>query len=553
MEPKPDQIDQYSYYDYKPAFGTVASEMMLPSWVPNDDKRRLQAYMLLAAYTRNTSRSWLDSGLSDAIKSARREYGDPATIIDSVVSSVLGDSQDIWVEKAVGEFDPDPDAVAQLDLLKEWAEKENFMMKVIEGEHVASELGDVVYVLGWDIEKNRPRLRVYDPGFYFPVLEEDSGEYPETVHIAYEFEREIDGKEVKFIRRITWSLEVPDDIEEFPPLNLPWNEEPTYKQCFYSDGEWRLDNMKHGLVDLDDTAAVWASYKVPLGYDFIPVVHVPNNVAEQVHFGTSSLARVLQILDDVVSTDTDLQAASATTGTPPIAISGAAVPTDTDGNITSYGPGTVLKTGDGTATVIDTSRSLDALLKYDEHLLSRLSVNSRIPESLLGRVKPNEVPSGIALTLSFTPHMNLIKEMRMVRKVKYRLLLRFVSRMYWLAGGLASVNKAELVFGSFLPADKQEASTLVNQLYRAEGKPMISLETAVEVLVQAGFPIEDAANEVRRIQEEDFGTANELYDATGDINLVLERLGIDSQIIGAAPVEDVGLPIEEGIPGEELQ
>jgi len=538
VKPRPEQIDQYSYFDYKPAYDTTGSVQLLPSWVPNDDQRRLQAYMMLAAYSRNNSRAWLDSNLSDEIKNSRREYGDPATIIDSIVSSVIGESQKIWVEGAIGEFEPVPDAVEQQDILEEWAEKENLLMKIIEGEHITSQLGDVVYVLGWDNEKGRPRLRVYDPGFYFPVIDEDGGEFPEKVFIAYEFDREIDGKEVKHIRRISWELR--DDFDQ-EPIQYPWNDKPSYKRCFMSDGEWRADNMKHGLVDLDESAAVWRLYEVELGFDFIPVVHLPNNIAEQEHFGTSSLARIMQILDDVASTDTDLQAASATTGTPPIAISGAAVPSDSDGNITTYGPGTVLKTGDGTATVIDTSRSLDALLKYDESLLSRLSINSRVPESLLGRVKPNEVPSGIALTLSFTPHANLVKEMRLVREVKYQLLLRFVSRMYQVDGQLSGeIQKAKLVFGSFLPADRSEASTLVTQLYRTD-KPIISLETAIEILVGAGFPIEDAVNELLRIQTEDFGTANEMLDATGDVNLVLARLGLTGLTGGPAPVEEVDI------------
>ncbi|WP_141662962.1 hypothetical protein [Streptomyces sp. Wb2n-11] len=58
--------------------------------------------------------------------------------------------------------------------------------------------------------------------------------------------------------------------------------------------------------------------------DFIPVIHVPNTVppAEE-HWGQSSLAKVLQVFDELAGSDTDSARASATTGLPMLAISGA--------------------------------------------------------------------------------------------------------------------------------------------------------------------------------------------------------------------------------------
>lgn len=553
MRAKPDLIDQWSFYDYKPAMSEFASNRMVPGWIPTEDRRRQLAYMLLSGYVHNNSRAWMPYEIDEEEVNSRREYGDAATLIDSIVSSVLGEEQKILVDGAVDE-PVIPSAVDQQILLEQWAEDERLLTKMLEAEHTASELGDAVYVLGWDDKRGRPRLRVYDPGFYFPVLEDDPDEYPKTVHLCWEFDKEIasnPNNTERWLRRITWRM-VPVE-----PIVLPWNYGIEADElCFMSDGEWKLEDIKEGgFYDLDERRAVWNIPEVNTLLDFIPVVHLPNTVAEQEHFGTSSLARIVQILDDLVSTDTDLQASSATTGSPPLAITGTAIPTDDQGRISTYGPGTVLETGDGNATMIDTSGSLKGLLEYDDHLLSRLSINSRVPEALLGRVKPNEVPSGIALTLSFTPHANLVKEMRLVRRQKYTLLLKMVTRMFMNAGVVTEYNPVKLFFGSFLPADKQEASTIVTQLLRPE-KPLISLQTAVEMLVRAGFPIEDAQLEIQRILSEDFESANRLLDATGDPNLVYERLNIGAAV-GAAlsgnladtvqGIEEEGLP-EGAIP-----
>jgi hypothetical protein len=107
--------------------------------------------------------------------------------------------------------------------------------------------------------------------------------------------------------------------------------------------------------------------------------------------------------------------------------------------------------------------------------------------------------------------------------------------MYMQAGLLTEIHEANIFFGSFLPADKQEASTLVTQLLRQD-RPLISLQTALELMIKAGFPIDDIQSEIRRINSEDFSGANSLLDATGDSGLVFQRLGVQSSLqTGATP------------------
>lgn len=517
--------DKYSFYDFKPKF--AASTRVVPAWV-GDHARRLKAYALLTAYLKNKARSWLPDD-PNVDKKDRREYGDAATLVEQIYSSLIGDDQSLVTPDAeLPEDEREEAAVAQHELILAWMEQENFLLKMLQTEWNACSLGDGTYVLGWDDKRKRPRLRVYEPDAYFPVLRDEDEGYPKKVHVAYEFEEKDESTGVvhKWLRKMTWSLE-PVEPGDGSTKILPWNDSPHEETCWYEKGIW---DVTQGGVDVNALTPKakgfkWEVEPKNLDQDYIPVLHIPNTPSETEHYGDSSLALVMQLLDDIVSTDTDLQASSATTGTPPIAVAGASLPKDEEGKIASYGPGTVWETGDGTATMIDTSSSLDALLKLQDANLKRLSVNSKVPESLLGRVKPNEVPSGITITLSFTPHSGMIKRMRMVRDPKYRLLFRFVCRMYMQDGQLDDIYPCYLRFGSFLPSDKKETVDLIRQLLTGD-RPAISLATAVRMLVEAGFPIEDAAAEVEAILLEDFASAQALLDATGDVNAVRERLNM---------------------------
>jgi hypothetical protein len=511
----PKTLDNWSNLDYKQRFWyLMISPIAIPLWVGEDNQRRLRAYTLLESYYSNSSRVWLEMTTTD-IPGDRREYGDSFVLVETAMTSLIGDTQKIVVEGSLSSESPeDPAAVLQAQL-DEWAELEKFYMKVIESERQSVKLGDSVYVLGYDPKKKRPRMNVYDPGFYFPVFEEMEGrsaeDFPRKVHIAYEFKKVDErGEETYFVRVITWEL-----IEVETAYTPQYATEATNENVTYFDRIYDVGDMGPDLNFFTGPPKEVLTELTFLNIDFIPVVHIPNTVALQNHFGRSVLAPVLQIIDDIQSTDTDLQASSATTGSPPIVVTGKTGARDT----VTYGPGSVFYVGDGDATMIDTSTSLDALLKLEDALLKRLSINSRTPEALLGRVKPNEVPSGIALTLSFTPHISMVNEMRLVRKQKYCLLLKFISRYM----GNKDGTEIYLHFGSFLPAEKQEAMTMVVQLLSAKA---ISLETAIQMLMEAGVPIENWVEEITRIHSQDVGTAIQLMGITGDPNTALDYLGM---------------------------
>lgn len=541
------QIDCWSFFDYKDHFRNadhIQNGARLPSWVPFHHRRRLRAYEMLDSFYKSAARRWANT--TEEEKRDRREYGDPFLIVEAVVSSVLGDDPKIQVDGVLLNDSEEEQGFPKAcqELLKTWADKESFFLRLRENERNAVKLGDGVLVIGWDDKKKRPRFRVYDPASYFPVEDPISDEdYPEKVHIAYEFEEtDENGKRESWIRRITWEL------RDCPEYEVPWSTEKVAETCFYSDMKWRMGDAKalSGLEDLsgDNGFSNIEQDEVDLGIDFIPVVHIPNMATEGYAWGVSVLAPIMQLLDDISSTDTDLQNASQLTGSPVLGIGGAQAPKDEQGNVKNYGPGTVYETGEGKLDYLDTSHSLDALLKLQKELRDTMSVNARTPSTLLGRVDPGKVQAGVILTLSFAPHTTMVREMRDIRKAKERLALRFVLRMYQKDGQLekGEIPTANVTPGSFLPADKMEIGNILGVLVPAK---VISRETAIQMCIQAGYPIEDIAAEIKRIQKADFSGADDLFTATNDTELVRQYLQVGPAPAATTAAEQQALQNEQ--------
>jgi hypothetical protein len=584
-------IHAWSWLNYKPVYSDslgMPNRRAFPEsvamWVPAEDERRLAAYKLLAAYDQNQAAELAAVG-GDIHARDKREYGDPSMFVDTLVAHVLGREQHITVpgaEDDTDDGDPDPEAATAArvqELLRDWAEAEQLPMRQQQCERKAVALGDGVYRLAWEPSKNRPTLRVTDPGFYFPVLPEDgdAGEYPTRVHFAWELPEDPKRGLKARLRRITYELdwirpatapgvdkngravraplpaplpEGADEAEVPPPPLTPgdtlnpesgaisrmyaWNDVPSYVTCYLTDATWQIGDLK-GPVDVDSLPLDLATFAtrsdgevldhLDLMLDFVPVVHQPNTVppAEE-HWGQSSLAKVLQVFDELAGSDTDSARASATTGSPIIAISGVTDPR----REYQVAPGALFTLGEnGRLTHVDTSSALAELRNHVHDLKDRAANTARLPAVALGTMDPSKVPSGYALQLSLGPLDSLIGGMRLARDHKDALLLKFAQRLY-LAGqhpdwvGLP-VLPAKLVRGPYTPTDK---AAVLEQVTTGVDK-VLSLETCIRMLVEAGFPIDDAAEEVKRIQSGQFEKAKALADATGDTGAVGDFLGLD--------------------------
>lgn len=451
-----------------------------------------------------------------------------------------------------GDENASPEALAASDVqqrLRSWAAAELFPLRMQAAERKAVLLGDAVYLLAWDPQKGRVRLRTYDPGFYFPVLEEDAdpGDYPQRVHLAWEIPEDPQHGTKARVRRITYELgpivaAAPGALEDgsagrglvtqctsgrlLEPGDLsaaddravvrtyPWApDRPTGITCYLTDAEWFLDDLRHGQ-SLDDLPMERARFRtrsdgevlhrLDLRIDFLPLVHISNTVADGEHFGQSTLATVMQVLDELAETDTDSARASATTGAPIIGLAGARAEAD---RVTgrprplAVSPGTTFQLADGgRMDVLDTSGQLAELRSRVEEIRDRAAVNARLPAVSLGTVDPSAVPSGYALQLSLGPLDSLVDAMRLARAHKYALLFKLVQRIHqagqaegWATGPTPPVR---LVFGPHTPTDR---SAVLDEVVRGVGAGVLSLETGVGMLQDAGYPIEDARDEVERI------------------------------------------------------
>ncbi|MEW2187775.1 hypothetical protein AB0900_31290 [Streptomyces cellulosae] len=568
-------IDAWSWLNYKPIFSDprgMPHRRAFPeakaTWVPPDHERRLAAYKLLQAYDNNQAAE-LSEMVDGPGAREKREFGDPSMFVDAILAHVLGREQHITVPGADTTLssqrtDTDTQAAERVQtLLRAWADKELLAMRVQQTERKAVALGDGVYQLAWDPAKQRATVRATDPGFYFPVLPEDGDtEFPDRVHFAWELPEDPRRSLKPRLRRITYELgpigpataagvdeagravravrTVEDADGQLVPVvgqgdlvdtasgavsrMYAWNDTPSTVTCYLTDATWNLEDLK-GPVDVDALPLDKATFatrsdgevldRLDLLIDFIPVVHVPNTVppAEE-HWGQSSLAKVLQVFDELASSDTDSARASATTGLPMVAISGVNDPRAQ----MDVGPGSLFKLGEnGKLTAVDTSPALRELREHVKDLKDRAATNTRLPAVALGTTDPSKAPSGYALQLSLGPLDSLIASMRLARDHKYQLLLKFVQRLH-LAGQHPDwqgvrVQPAKLVMGPYTPTDKQ---AVLEQVTLGVEKRVLSQETAITMLMEAGFPIDDATEELKRIDNRSFEAARALADALGN-------------------------------------
>ncbi|MBD0741922.1 hypothetical protein [Streptomyces sp. CBMA152] len=524
--------DAWSWLNYKPAMAStldgrphraLAPEVQA-SWLPDDAIRRLAAYKLLAAYDSNQAGE-LAALTGNEAAAERREFGDPAMLVDTALAHLLGKTQQITVPGAehAGNENASPVARAAAqaqERLRDWAQAELLPLRMQAAERKAVLLGDAVYLLAWDPSKGRVRLRTYDPGFYFPVLDDDAdpGDFPTRVHLAWEIPEDSRRGIKARVRRITFELGPIQEGPDHPAAmrRYPWApEQPSAVTCYLSDAEWSLDDLRHGQT-LDELPSDKATFRtradgqalnrLDLAIDFIPVVHVSNTVADGEHFGQSFLAKVMQALDELAETDTDSARASATAGAPIIALAGARAEVDRATGRPkplAVQPGTLFQLADGgRMDVLDTSGQLAELRARVEEIRERAAVNARLPAVSLGTVDPSDVPSGYAFQISLGPLDSLVDSMRLARAHKYVLLLKMVQRLHqagrapnWPVGPTLA---AQLVFGPHMPTDRQ---AILDEVVKGVGAGVFSLETGIRMLQDAGYPIEDARQEAARIAD----------------------------------------------------
>ncbi|MGF0174310.1 hypothetical protein ACQF36_28470 [Streptomyces sp. Marseille-Q5077] len=96
--------------------------------------------------------------------------------------------------------------------------------------------------------------------------------------------------------------------------------------------------------------------------------------------------------------------------------------------------------------------------------------------------------------------------------------------------------------GPHTPTDR---AAVLDEVVKAVGAEVLSVETGIRMLINAGHPIDDAQAEIERIQSRAFEAAARLTDATGDNAAVRSYLGLSE----AAPE----IPAAPLIPGDSRE
>ena len=190
----------------------------------------------------------------------------------------------------------------------------------------------------------------------------------------------------------------------------------------------------------------------------------------------------------------------------------------------------------GSIGIVDTSKNLAELRNQVNDLKDRAATTARLPAVALGTADPAEFKSGYQMELAFGPMDSLMSGMRLARDHADRLLPKFVQRLFqagqhpdWV--GLP-ILPAKLIRGSYTPTDK---AAVLEEVATARKAGLISLETAIRRLQEIGWPIEDAEEEIKRIDARSFEDARNLADALGNPDEVASFLGREAPDQPEAP------------------
>jgi hypothetical protein len=609
-------IDAFSGLNHKATMQGGGSQSF-PGYLDGINLRRIQAYTVIRAYRESVARTHTEFKDPDQ-EDAWRELGDVAPFLAQIAHGVLGKSPmvgvvdadrpiadrpdippppkqpvvtegtdprvtaidqivydtsiELWeanaadtLERWLEDIKVIPELRERQDWLRNWATSDGFIGKVTENEREnICVLGSGVYAVLWDTDQARPKTEIFEPDVYFPVLDDaEPSVFPARVHLVWHRTELVNGKDEDFVRRITYELLRVEDLEGFnvgPRPGYLADTDPWTHICVQSDGMWPIDAFEE--LDGINKGVTWRKVMIdgaevelnqwPTGLDFIPLVHVPHTLASATHFGRSPIPAIAQLLDELAATDTDESLASRWAARPPMAIEGLVV--DGEDATVDVSPG---KGFTGKVTVINMAENLEKIGARIAALLKRVSVNIQVPEGLVGRLDATDVPSGAALSLSFTAYEQTTEASRLARVDKYPLLMKMVQRIAIhnqaeSLNGSTVVYPAEVRFGAFMPQDLAGVAATIVGLLNAWA---VSQETALVMLQDAGVPTEDLQAELASIRAVMTEHADQLTAATEDPRYAIEFLGRDPDEFavdgGVDPDAGVETPVGAAVNGAE--
>ena len=296
---------------------------------------------------------------------------------------------------------------------------------------------------------------------------------------------------------------------------LPWHtdDEYTTTTCLLSEYEWA--DTSRTWPDLTEERAAASRFRVDLGYDMMPIIHVPNEEDSGNHFGRSVLLWSAQVLADLGQSDRDNVKAVSLAAHPIVRVSASNV------EALNYRPGSVWPVD--SADSVDMSSQLADIYAFNSGLRDRLGTVGGVNDVVLGKV--NGDIAGITLKLLLGPFEQMISTLRVTRQTKYSLMMKIWQRLAMITGTVdpGPTVPLEIAFGPITPTDLAAVIEQVTKLLSAKS---ISRSTALRMLVAAGIPIDDVDAELHLIAATDFEGATNMSTALDDERPAADYLGI---------------------------
>lgn len=556
-----DVYDLYaSLLNYKRAINNINRIAVKLDWVPLDHRRRLKAYELLNSYFSNYSRSfrknpetgdtalnedlcevgdsfWLCEKMRDkllgggiTLNTELSSLGDKIAYEKLLQSTLLADDIKSLIQEQLNILS----AAEEISLLREkilggWFKNNNIFNTIHENELTASWSGDCVYYIYWDVNKECPNIKTYDPGFVFPFYFYDSpeeslmdgdkeiverwflaydtkfGDYDAVYRETYELVIELDG--YKCYKHAAFYKTNSISIEEFSDVNI------------FSDG----------LID------DW----VDLQIDFIPFQWVSNLKIGSSNFGLSNIQNNVDILDNLINNYSDISTNSEYLGGAIIGASGKEVRPVKNSSTNELIPIRIMPRSvyflgeGGSMDLIDTSNMQSALLSTEDSLFKRFLNNNNIPDILSSKGgDATRDLSGYALRIRMTPFIDKMVPLRTSRQEIYSAMMEKVMKMFSIYGNAfekkifsGALFKINFKFGDLYPQDEADNISILNSKTQ-----LFSKKTVLKMAREAGYDIDidneldllnsDADNDVSRSQslfDTRLNTEEKLKDNTDEV------------------------------------
>lgn len=468
-----------------------------PGWVPVADQQRI------GAYQKYEEIYWAsEEGFEELLRGDNENpifMPTARTIVNTVNRYTAPEFG--WIVEGKEGVSGDGVVIAQLAFDQLFV-REQFLSKFNSNKLKGLYRGDWLWHIIADDTKplgRRIKIMAVDPAAYFPVFESDvveGGDSEKIVKVHLAEPLTIGSTEV--VSRMTYER-VFDEAGN--------QTEIVRSHAIYKPDEW-------AGTDASPTATVLAPEPLPPEIPAIPVYHL-KNIDPTAPFGSSELRGLESVLLGVNQTVSDEDASLALDGIGIYATDGGA-PRDQNGNEVDwvFGPGRVLTHAGGLKRVNGTS-SVAPFGEHYDRLVNAVKEAVGASDVAIGKAEAGTAESGIALLIQLGPILAYTAEKdQHIIDVHAQM---FHDLCFWLTvyeelpliignpdgEGETPAVVVQPTIGEKIPVNKKQVLDDILSM-RSSSPALISMQTAIRLLREAGFDLEENEFELVMAENEQF-------------------------------------------------